>query len=111
MNSGSKVLLGVLAGAATGAILGVLFAPDRGEETRRRISEGSRDLTTNLKDKFGEFVDGLAEKYETVKESANDLYEQGKAKASNVANALKSDAAGNSSNWCASNCKWRTVSC
>ena len=38
MNSGSKVLLGVLAGAATGAILGVLFAPERGEETRRKIS-------------------------------------------------------------------------
>ena len=94
MNSGSKVLLGVLAGAATGAILGVLFAPDKGEETRKRISEGSKDLTSNLKDKFGEFVDGLADKYESVKESATDLYEQGRAKASNVAQALKSDAAG-----------------
>jgi gas vesicle protein len=94
MNSGSKVLLGVLAGAATGAILGVLFAPDKGMETRRRISDGSRDISENLKDKFSEFVDGLADKYETVKGSATDLIEQGKAKATNVANALKSDAAG-----------------
>ena len=62
MNSGSKVLLGVLAGAAAGAILGVLFAPETGEETRKRISEGSKDLTTGLKDKFGEFVDNLSEK-------------------------------------------------
>ncbi|MEJ7683756.1 MAG: YtxH domain-containing protein [Segetibacter sp.] len=44
MNSGSKVLLGVLAGAATGAILGVLFAPDKGMETRRKISDSSRDI-------------------------------------------------------------------
>ncbi|MCW3113602.1 MAG: hypothetical protein JWR18_1998 [Segetibacter sp.] len=92
MNSGSKVLLGVLAGAATGAILGVLFAPDKGDETRRRISEGSRDVTENLKTKFGEFVDGLADRYETVKESATDLLDQGRQKASSVVNALKSEA-------------------
>jgi gas vesicle protein len=91
MSSGSKVLLGVLAGAATGAILGVLFAPERGEDTRRKISEGSREVTDNLKTKFGEFVDGLADRYETVKESATDLLDQGRQKATNVVNALKSD--------------------
>jgi gas vesicle protein len=98
MNSGSKVLLGVLAGAATGAILGVLFAPDKGDETRRRISEGSRDVTDNLKNKFGEFVDGLAEKYESVKGSASDLLDQGKQKASSVVSALKSEAGNVASN-------------
>src|ERR687885_693002 len=98
MNSGSKVLLGVLAGAATGAILGVLFAPDKGEETRRRISEGSRDVTDNLKAKFGEFVDGLAERYDSVKESATDLLDQGRQKATNVVNALKSEAGNVASN-------------
>lgn len=98
MNSGSKVLLGVLAGAATGAILGVLFAPDKGDETRRRISEGSRDVTDNLKTKFGEFVDGLADKYETVKGSASDLLDQGRQKASSVVNALKSEAGNVASN-------------
>ncbi|MDQ6815173.1 MAG: YtxH domain-containing protein [Bacteroidota bacterium] len=98
MSSGSKVLLGVLAGAATGAILGVLFAPDKGDETRRRISEGSRDVTENLKAKFGEFVDGLADRYETVKDSATDLLDQGKQKASNVVNALKSDVNSAASN-------------
>jgi len=98
MNSGSKVLLGVLAGAATGAILGVLFAPDKGDETRRRISEGSRDVTDNLKTKFGEFVDGLAERYETVRETATDLIDQGRQKATGVVNALKSEAGNVASN-------------
>ena len=92
MNSGSKVLLGVLAGAATGAILGVLFAPEKGDETRRRITEGSKDVAGNLKEKFSEFVDSVADKYDTAKESASDLIEKGRAKAGSIASAIKSEA-------------------
>lgn len=85
MNSGSKVLLGVLAGAAAGAILGVLFAPEKGAETRKKIEEGSKDVASTLKEKFSELVDGIAEKYESAREGANDFLQKGKAKASNAA--------------------------
>ena len=47
--SNSKTLLGFLAGAAVGSILGILFAPDKGTETRRKIGETSGDLTDSLK--------------------------------------------------------------
>ena len=92
MSAGSKVLLGVLAGAAAGAILGVLFAPDNGVETRRRISEGSKDIANNLKDKFSELVDGIAEKYESAKEGAADLLNRGKEKASELADNYNANA-------------------
>jgi gas vesicle protein len=36
MDSG-KVVLGVLAGIATGAILGILFVPAKGTEKRKKI--------------------------------------------------------------------------
>lgn len=93
MSSGSKVLLGVFAGAAAGAILGVLFAPDRGVETRRRLGEGSRDIATNLKDKFAELVDGIADKYESAREGATDLINRGKEGASDLINKGKEKAA------------------
>lgn len=43
-------LAGLLAAAAAaGAILGVLFAPDKGSTTRKKIKELVRDLSENIK--------------------------------------------------------------
>lgn len=67
MSSG-KVLLGVLAGVAAGALLGVLFAPDKGSVTRKKISKKSEDYAEAVKEKFNDFLDNLSEKFDAVKE-------------------------------------------
>ncbi len=43
MSSG-RVFLGLLAGVAAGAVLGILFAPDKGSVTRRNIAQEKRRL-------------------------------------------------------------------
>ena len=40
----TKTLLGFLAGAAVGALAGILLAPDKGSETRKKISKKTGDL-------------------------------------------------------------------
>ncbi len=65
MSSG-KVLASVLAGAAAGAILGILFAPDKGTETRRKIAEKGADLADNVKGKVNEYADVISEKYDAA---------------------------------------------
>ena len=71
--SKGKVLLGVLAGVAIGAALGVLFAPDKGWNTRKRISKKAEDLTEDLRDKFEEFMDTISVKVDEVKEETADF--------------------------------------
>jgi gas vesicle protein len=79
MNSG-KVILGLLAGLAAGALLGVLFAPDKGVETRRKISKKGKDLVDDVKHKYDDFVRGVNEKIDSVKQEAEYM----KSKASKV---------------------------
>lgn len=62
-----NVVIGALAGVAVGALLGVLFAPDKGNETRKKIAKKSKDTTDSLKDKFNEFVDNVADHFEKAK--------------------------------------------
>ena len=64
-------------GFAAGLLVGVLFAPDKGSETRERIARRGRDL----KDKFDDFIDSIADKFEKVKDEADDFAEKAKEKA------------------------------
>jgi gas vesicle protein len=58
MSSG-KVLLGVLVGVAAGALLGILFAPDKGQNTRKNITRKGEDFADGLKEKFDAFQSKL----------------------------------------------------
>ncbi len=50
MNTTTKFLLGFVVGALTGATIGLLLAPDKGEETRRILSEKIDELTKKGKE-------------------------------------------------------------
>jgi gas vesicle protein len=75
MNSG-KVILGVLAGAAMGALLGVLFAPHKGTVTRKKIVRKSGNLADEVKDKISELLEDITEKFEKVKDDVSEFAEQ-----------------------------------
>lgn len=63
MSSG-KVLLGILAGISAGALIGIMFAPDKGSVTRKKISEKGDEYAEELKDKFNDFVENISQKCE-----------------------------------------------
>jgi len=65
-----KVFLGVLAGLAAGALLGILFAPDKGSETRKKIVTNGEEATQGIKDKFNDLIDELNQKIDAAKAKA-----------------------------------------
>ena len=86
--SAGKIVAAVLAGVAVGAALGILFAPEKGSEVRRRIAKKSKDYADELGEKAHEFMDGITEKFESVKEDAMRMTENGKKKVEQVGNSL-----------------------
>jgi len=86
MNSG-KVALGLLAAVATGAVLGMLFAPAKGAALRRKIRSVGEKEFDGMKEKLGEVVDDLSEKYEKMKHNVSDFSHQRMNKSAEVKTA------------------------
>jgi gas vesicle protein len=72
----TKALLAVVAGVAAGAVLGLLFAPNKGSDTRRKIAKKSDDLANELSNridaKFDEVVDVIGSKEKKATKQANE---------------------------------------
>jgi hypothetical protein len=63
MNNTAKILLGFIAGAAIGGALGILLAPDKGSETRRKIVEKGSELGDTISDSVTGFGEKVKEKF------------------------------------------------
>jgi gas vesicle protein len=73
-----KMLVAFFAGGAIGAMLGILFAPASGTETRQKI----KDTSVNVKDK-------AMEKLDEAKEGTTNLFSRGKEKVGDVKSQIQ----------------------
>ena len=55
MNDNSKILLAFLAGAAAGAIAGILLAPEKGSDVRKKMKDKFDDLSKKAAEAMEDF--------------------------------------------------------
>ena len=74
--STSNLFMGFCAGLAVGAVLGILYAPDKGTTTRKKIIKKTQELAEDLEDRFDELKDEVTDLVEDVKENLSDKKEK-----------------------------------
>ena len=80
MKNNNKVLIAMASGLLAGGVLGLLFAPNKGRETRKRIADGEKKLNKSIKEtvnrgkeKFSDLKDGIKENIEALNEKVREL--------------------------------------
>jgi gas vesicle protein len=74
-NNTGNTIVAVLVGAAIGAGIGILFAPDKGSKTREKLKDGFDDAKHNLEDKFHELSEKVIGKAMVTKNDLDGNYE------------------------------------
>jgi gas vesicle protein len=72
MKDVSKVMLLLAAGFTAGAIAGILFAPDKGDETRKRIKAKAGELGEDVEKAYDEEIERLKDKINKLRSRFTD---------------------------------------
>ncbi|MFD0940428.1 YtxH domain-containing protein [Pedobacter boryungensis] len=88
MSDNSKVVVGLLAGLAAGVALGLLFAPDKGSETRDKLSQSLKDFGDSIKDKAADEINNLTslkdKVIDSIKSKLRDVEDEYSSEVENV---------------------------
>jgi gas vesicle protein len=76
MNNTGKIVTAVAAGAALGAVLGILFAPGKGSETRKKISDAGKKIAEGVEKNFKKGKEKLSHLEDRVKEKIDGMKEE-----------------------------------
>lgn len=72
----SSILITSLFIGAAGAITGVLFAPGKGSNTRRKISRNSHKYRDYISENFDDLADSVVHSFENLEDKASRLSKQ-----------------------------------
>ena len=78
MTTTSKVVLGILGAAAAGVVIGLLVAPEKGAEMRKKIKKTA-----------GDWADNLTNLWHQGKDAAEDVVAEGREKARQAKSTAK----------------------
>ncbi|WP_299777898.1 YtxH domain-containing protein [uncultured Formosa sp.] len=93
MKSLGNTILGVVAGTALGATMGILFAPDKGSKTRKMIAKEAEATKSKISDHASELANTVAKtvnvKKATLEEQLEHVVTDASHKSDEVIDALE----------------------
>jgi gas vesicle protein len=85
----SNILLSVLGSAFVGALLGVLYAPDKGTKTRKQLAKKGDEYADTAKKEYDVLIDKMGKQYEALKSQSEEVLNKGKSRAEKLKEDLK----------------------
>lgn len=79
-----NLLLAAITSAISGAAIGILFAPDKGSRTRKKITESSDEYLQSLKNDLDDIRKNLNKRVEKTKEQAGEMSAEAKQKGEEI---------------------------
>ncbi|MBI1191642.1 MAG: YtxH domain-containing protein [Bacteroidetes bacterium] len=84
----AQIIGAALVGVAVGAVVGMLFAPEKGKKTRKRLMKGAEDAAENLTSTVKDQINALRHEAEQLEKAAkskvNEYTQAAKQKVDNL---------------------------
>ena len=89
MTTKTKIILGIIGAAAAGAAIGMLLAPEKGSDLRKKIKKSAKDWASHISDLVASGTEELKNMAAKGSETANEYASQ----AGNAARRAKENLA------------------